>query len=35
MDFITLKLIDRYTIEVEDRTGEKMNFKYKDGKVVY
>jgi len=34
MDYITLELIDRYTIEVEDRTGEKMKFQYKDGKVV-
>lgn len=35
MEYITYELIDRYTIEVEDRTGEKMKFKYKDGKVVY
>lgn len=35
MNCITLELIDRYTIEVEDRTGEKMKFQYKDGKVVY
>jgi len=35
MEYITMELIDRYTIEVEDRTGEKMIFKYKDGKVMY
>lgn len=35
MNYITLELIDRYTIEVEDRTGEKMKFKYEDGKIVY
>lgn len=35
MDYITYELIDRYTIEVEDRTGEKMKFKYENGKVIY
>lgn len=34
LDYITMELIDRYTIEVEDRTGEKMKFKYKDGRVI-
>lgn len=35
MDYITYELIDRYTIEVEDRTGEKIRFKYENGKVIY
>lgn len=35
MEYITMELIDRYTILVEDRTGEKMKFKYEDGKVIY
>lgn len=35
MEEVTLKLIDRYTIELEDRTGEKINFKYNEGKVTY
>lgn len=32
---LKLKLIDRYTIEIEDVKGEKMQFKYKNGKVIY
>ena len=35
IDSITLKLIDRFTIEVTDDKGEKMNFKYQDNKVIY
>lgn len=35
IDNITLKLIDRYTIEITDNKGDIMNFKYEDGKVVY
>ena len=34
MEYITTELIDRYTIEVEDRTGEKIKFIYKDGQVI-
>jgi hypothetical protein len=32
---VTLKLIDRYTIELTDKTGESMNFKYDNGNIVY
>lgn len=32
---VTLKLIDRYTIELTDKTGESMNFKYENGKIKY
>jgi len=32
---IELELIDRFTIEVKDQTGDKMQFKYEDGKIVY
>lgn len=32
---VTLKLIDRYTIELTDKTGESMNFKYDNGTIVH
>ena len=32
---VTLKLIDRYTIELTDKTGESINFKYDNGNIVY
>ena len=35
MSCIELELIDRFTIEVEDQAGEKMKFKYEDGKIIY
>lgn len=35
MKEITLKLIDRYTIEVTDKVGESIKFKYDNGKIVY
>lgn len=34
MEEVNLKLIDRYTIELTDKTGESIYFKYKDGAVV-
>lgn len=35
MEEVTLKLIDRYTIELTDKTGESINFKYDNGNIVY
>ena len=35
MEEVTLKLIDRYTIELTDNTGESLNFKYENDKIVY
>lgn len=32
---VTLRLIDRYTIELTDNAGESLNFKYENGKIVY
>ena len=32
---VTLKLIDRYTIELTDKTGESINFKYDNGTIVH
>lgn len=32
---IEIKLIDRYSIEVTDSTGEKMIFFHKDGRILY
>ena len=32
---VTLKLIDRYTIELTDKTGESIKFKYDNGNIVY
>ena len=32
---VTLRLVDRYTIEVTDKTGEILNFKYDNGTIVY
>ena len=30
---VTLRLVDRYTIELTDKTGESVNFRYEDGNV--
>lgn len=35
MEEVTLKLIDRYTIELTDKTGESIKFKYENGSVIY
>lgn len=35
MEEVTLKLIDRYTIELTDKTGENIKFKYENGSVIY
>jgi len=35
MEEVTLKLIDRYTIELTDKTGETLNFSYENGIVKY
>lgn len=35
MSCIDLELIDRFVIEVKDQTGDKMQFKYENGKIVY
>ncbi|MCL5271974.1 MAG: hypothetical protein M1486_01390 [Gammaproteobacteria bacterium] len=35
MEEVKLKLIDRYTIELTDKTGEILNFKYDNGTIVY
>lgn len=35
MEEVTLKLIDRCTIEVTDKAGESIKFKYEDGFVFY
>lgn len=35
MNYITLELIDRYTIKITDRNNDSMDFIYKDGNVVY
>ena len=35
MNYITLELIDRYTIRITDRNNDSMDFIYKDGNVVY
>lgn len=35
MEEVTLKLIDSYTIELTDKTGESINFKYDNGNIIY
>lgn len=30
---VTLRLVDRYTIELTDKTGESVNFKYENGNI--
>jgi hypothetical protein len=35
MEEVTLKLIDRYTIELTDKVGETLNFSYENGMVKY
>lgn len=35
IDCIELKLIDRFSIEVIDSKGDKLLFKYDNGKIVY
>lgn len=35
MSCIELELIDRFSIEVKDQKGDKIQFKYKDGDIVY
>lgn len=35
MEEVTLELIDRYTIEVTDKVGETIKFRYDNGFVVY
>lgn len=35
MNYITLELIDRYTIRITDTNNDSMDFIYKDGNIVY
>lgn len=35
MEYIKYELIDRYTVEIEDKTGEKMTFKYENGNITH
>lgn len=35
MNYITLELIDRYTIRITDRNNDSMDFIYNEGKIVY
>jgi hypothetical protein len=32
---VTLRLVDRCTIELTDKTGESINFKYDNGNIDY